>query len=813
VEISLEWLGDFVEVPALDVLTQRLASAGVEVEQVRDPASKVKGVVVALVELTEPHPNADRLRLCTVFDGQARHKVVCGAPNVVAGQRVPFAPLGASLPGGPLTPRTIRGVASEGMLCSKADLGLEQKSDGLWDLGQHAEVGTDALVAGHVGAALTLGITPNRPDLLSHVGVAREVAASTGKKMKSPTWRVAEKGPDVSALARVVVDDPAGCKRYVARVVRNVRIGPSPAWMVTRLEQAGMRSINNVVDATNYVLLELGQPLHAFDLARIEPESGLPTLHVRRARDNETLTTLDGTKVTLVADDLMIADARQALALAGVMGGADSEVKPGTTSILLESAYFDPTRVRRTARRHGFRTEASYRFERGADPGIVVKAIDRCAQLLSDHAGGEVAKGHIEVVHKLELTREVTLRLERVHRILGIEMSAETVAQLLEPLEIRVAGKNESSLRFVVPSFRPDITREIDLIEELVRRWGYEKVPERLPDTGGNYFFAPLSSDTRERARTVLRDAGCTETVTFGFGSPEQMKLLAPDAGEPLRILNPLGEELSALRTSLLPNLVGILGRNQRFGQKDVRIFEVGTVFQRREPAPDEDERDRELPRELLTAGVLVSGGRWAGRWYERGESVDFADLAGVVETLCESFTPPVPVERKPAPHPVLNPYCSATLELAGEPIGYAGQLLPQLCQKLDVLGPVYVAEVRLAPLARALRALGHRPLPRFPGTRRDIAVVARRDVPAETLRGFLAAHAGGKLGPSVVEQVRLFDVYTGKPIPETHVSLAFAIEYRSHERTLTDTEVGEAFAQVQDELKRHFEVEVRSAS
>ncbi len=812
-EISLEWLGEFVELPPVQELVQKLAGAGIEVEEVRNPAARVKGVVVGLVESVEPHPNADRLRVCGVFDGKQRHRVVCGAPNVVAGQKVPFAPLGAELPGGVLEGRKIRGVESAGMLCSKADLGLEQKSEGLWDLGQAVEVGDDALAAARVGPSLVLGITPNRPDLLSHVGVAREVAAATGRKMKTPTYRVTEKGPDVGSLARVVVDDPAGCKRYVARVVRNVKIGPSPAWVQTRLEQAGMRAINNVVDATNFVLLELGQPLHAFDLAEIAPEAGLPTIHVRRAKEGEKLSTLDGTEVELVAEDLLIADAEQGLALAGVMGGADSEVKETTTTVLLESAYFDPTRVRRTARRHGFRTEASYRFERGADPGVVVKAIDRCAQLLVDNAGGEVAKGHIDVSHKLDLAPEVTLRLERVGRVLGLEPSAETVAQLLEPLEIRVAGRNGSSLRFVVPSFRPDITREIDLIEEVVRRYGYEKVPERLPDTGGAYWFAPLSDDTRERARTSLQGAGCTEVVTFGFGNPELMKLLAPDAGEPLRILNPLGEELSGLRTSLWPGLVGILGRNQRFGQKDVRVFELGTVFRRRTPQSGEDARDRELPEEALVAGILVAGGRWGGQWYERGEQADFGDLAGVLETLTDAFQPRSALARRPAPNPVLNPYCSAAIELDGVVIGWAGQLLPQLCQKLEVAGPVYLAEVRLSPLAAAPRTLQHRPLPRFPGTRRDIAVIAPRTLQAETLRGFLQERAGGKLGPEVVEQVRIFDVYAGKPIPATHVSLAFAIEYRSRERTLTDAEVGEAFAQVQDELKRQFEVEVRSAS
>jgi phenylalanyl-tRNA synthetase beta chain len=813
VEISLEWLTDFVDVPPVDQLTPKLAAAGIEVEEIIDPTAKVAGVVVGLVEAVEPHPGADRLRVCTVFDGQVRHRVVCGAPNVAADMRVPFARLGATLPGGTVDRRTIRGVESAGMLCSRAELGLEAKSDGLWDLGPGADLGAEALAEAHIAPSLVLGITPNRPDLLSHIGVAREVAAGTGKKMKSPTWRATEKGPDVASLARVVVDDPAGCKRYVARVVRNVKVGPSPQWLARRLEQAGMRSINNVVDATNYVLLELGQPMHAFDLACIENEAGLPTIHVRRAKDKEPLEMLDGSKVELVGTDLVIADTRRALGLAGIMGGANSEVSETTTNVLLESAYFDPTRVRRTARRLGMRTEASYRFERGTDPAGVVRAVDRCAQLLADAAGGEVAKGHVEVAHKLELTRDVTLRLARVPRLLGIEANAETVAQLLEPLGIRVAGRNEDSLRFAVPSFRPDLTREIDLIEEVARRYGYEKLPERLPDTGAPYYYAPLSDDFRERARATLRASGCTEVVTFGFGSPAEMQLLAPEAGQPLRLLNPLGEELSALRTTLLPGLAGVLGRNQRFGRADVRIFEVGTVFRRRDAAPGEDARDRELPEETLVAGILVSGGRYGGGWFEHGQGLDFGDLAGVLETLVDALRPAQPLRREPAPNPVLNPYCSAVLKLGDAAVGYAGQLLPQICRRLELSGPVYVAEIRLEAVANAPTRLQYRPLPKYPGTRRDIAVIAPREVPAETLRLFLLERAGGKLGPDVVEQVRLFDVYTGKPVPDTHVSLAFAIDYRSRERTLTDVEVGEAFASVQAELKQKFQVEVRSAS
>jgi len=813
VEVSLEWLNEFVDLPPLDELVAKLAKAGIEVERVYDPAAKVQGVVVGLIEASVAHPAADKLHVCTVFDGSTRHEVVCGAANCGVGMRVPFARVGATLPGVTITARKLRGVESQGMLCSRVELGLAEKSDGLWELPETFELGADVLKQAKIAPTLTLSITPNRPDLLSHVGVARELAAAFGKKTKPPVWRVTEKGPEAGSLGRVVVDEPMGCRRYVARVVRNIKVGPSPAWLRSRLEQAGQRSVNNVVDATNYVLFELGQPLHAFDLALIASEAGMPTVHVRRAKAKEKMKTLDGKELELDVDDLVIADANGPVALAGVMGGAESEVSDVTTQVLLESAHFDPARVRRAAKRYGMHTESSHRFERGADPGILQKAVDRCAQLLTEIAGGEVAKGLLEVTQKSEPSRDISLRLDRIGRILGIDLPAEEVAQLLEPLGIRCVARNESSLRFAPPSFRPDLAREIDLIEELARRVGYDQIPERLPNTGSAYVPALPIDDTRERARAALLAAGCSEVITFGFGSPTEQQAAAPDKGEPVRILNALGEELSAMRMSLLPGLLKVLATNQRRGAKHVRLFEVGTVFHKRTADPSEDERERDLPHEELRAGILLFGGRHQGRWYEAGETVDFSDVAGVTDSLIDAFSPATALGRAPSTSSVLNPHCSATLQLDGKAVGYLGMVHPQLLARFDVTGPVYVGEVTLAALTAARRVLRYAPLPRFPGTRRDVAVIAERGVPAETLRAFLAEHAGGKLGSSVVEEVRLFDVYSGKPVPETHVSLAFAIEYRSSDRTLTDAEVGEAFLAVQDALKQKFRVEVRSAS
>ncbi len=813
-EISVEWLSEFVEVPAVPQLVERLAAAGMEVEKVIDPAAHVSGVVVGVVEALEPHPEAERLKICKVFDGSARFQVVCGAPNVTAGMKVAFAKVGAKLPGLTITERALRGVQSAGMLCAKDELGLPAGSDeGLWALPENAVLGSNALE--HAGVTLTIATAPNRPDLLSHIGVARELAAATGKRLKPAVYRATEKGPEASSTARVLVEDAASCRRYCARTVRNVKVGPSPAWLKSRLEQVGQRSINNVVDATNFVLMELGHPLHAFDLSKIAIEAGVPTVRVRRAAPGEKLELLDGTTRSLDDEDLVIADGERALALAGVMGGKSSEVSAATQNVLLESAWFEPSRVRRTARRHGLRTEASLRFERGADVGIVQKALDRCAQLLVDIASGDVAKGVVEVAQKGEPPREINLRLARVKRILGVELTTEEVVQLLEPLEIRCVSRNEASLRFAPPSFRPDLLREIDLIEELARRRGYDKIPETLPGESGPYFSAPVQRRPEEVTRRTLLASGLTEIVTFGFGSPERYASFLPDGFELVTLKNPLGLEFSAMRTSLLPGLLGALAHNQRHGQKHVRLFEVGTVFHQPKERPSAgDERDRELPRETSHVAVLLFGGRHAGRWYEGGERVDFSDLAGAVEALCEALAPQGGASREPlSDTTILNPSAAARLRVAGRDAGVLGQVHPSLLRAFGVEGPVYAAELALATLAHEPLVLRARPLPRFPGTRRDVAVIAPKDVAAEALRRYIVENAGGKLGRDVVEAVQLFDVYTGKPIPDTHVSLAFAIDYRSRERTLTDAEVAEAFLGLQEGLKSRFGIEVRSAT
>ncbi len=809
--VSLLWLGDFVDLPPTEELCSRLAQTGIEVEHVCDPAADLQGVVVAEVTQVASHPNADKLHVCQVFDGTETFTVVCGAPNVAVGLRVALARVGARLPGLTIEPRTIRGVASTGMLCAKDELGWhDQKEPGIWELPPEAVVGANIASVMGAAATLTLGITPNRPDLLSHLGVSREIAAATGKRHKSGKWRAVEKGPDIGSLARVVVEDNGSCKRYMARVVRNLKVGPSPAWLVERLQSVGQRSVNNVVDATNYVMHELGLPLHAFDLARLGAESGAPTVRVRRAVAGEQLTTLDGVHRKLTTDDLVIADAHRAIGLAGVMGGANSEVTSATVSVLLEAAYFEPMRIRQMAKRHGLRSEASLRFERGADISMTIRAVDRCAQLLAEIAEGDIAKGVLEFAQKSDSKCEIPLRLDRVQRLLGFAIGKESVVSLLEPLEIRCTARMDGALVFQAPTFRPDITREVDLIEEVARRHGYDRIPERLPNTAEDFRYAPPKQRATDVARSALLAAGCTEVVSYGFGSPSAYAGATPQEA-PLRLLNPLGEEMSALRTSLLPGLLRIVEHNGRHGNRDIRLFETGTTFHARISAPNEDARDKDLPQEIKRAGICITGGRSQGRWYAHQEQVDFSDLLGVVETLFEGYRLAFTGETRPAAVARFNPHCAAELWLGDTCVGVAGQLDAAYLGGFGIERPVFAAEVSLDALAALpLEPHQYQPLPKFPAMRRDLAVIAPRTMHAETVRTFIRDHAGGAMGAQVVEAVRLFDVYQGKPIAATHVSLAFAIDYRHAQRTLTDDEVGAAFTQLIGRLQSELRIDVR---
>ena len=598
-QVSLDWLGEFVELPATDTLVTQLTDAGIEVEEVLIPGEGISGVVVAKVESLEPHPDADKLRVCQVDDGSGElFQVVCGAPNVRAGMTVAYARVGAKLPEFKISKRKLRGVVSLGMLCGKSELGLEDEIDGLWDLPDGLELGTSVFEALAMQGSLALGLTPNRPDLLSHVGVAREVAAVTGAKLRSPNAIAVERGPATAQFVDVELHANEPCPRYAARYVRNVKVGTSPQWLKTRLEAVGLRAINNVVDVTNYVMMELGHPLHAFDAAKLDSSSGKVELNIRYASEGEKLQTLDDSEYELRSDDLVIADASKAVALAGVMGGANSEVDENTTDVVLEVAYFEPRGVRRTARRLGIHTDSSHRFERGVDPNALVKVIDRAAQLIGELAGGECCKGVIDEGQRQFAETDVSVRYQQVERILGVYLAPETISHLLEPLGIRSVSKNEDSIRLSVPTFRPDVKREIDVIEEIARRYGFDQLEETLPSVGGRADVESFVGRLDDELSRVLRASGFDECINYGFGSPGSFRaspIFGEDA-EVVTVLNALGENYSGLRTSMIPGLLENVRLNRRRGAGSLRLFEIGHVFTRRNDTTGLDEKDSLLP-------------------------------------------------------------------------------------------------------------------------------------------------------------------------------------------------------------------------
>jgi phenylalanyl-tRNA synthetase beta chain len=795
VRISYAWLKEFLgELPPPADLASRLTMAGLEVEAVEAVGGDFSQVVVGRVETTAPHPISGKLTCCRVTVGGEPLPIVCGAPNVRAGDWVPVALPGAVLPGGRRIEATpIQGERSQGMLCSERELGLGPDGDGILILPGPLTLGRplqEALpVADHL---LGIAVTPNRGDCLSHLGVAREVAVLTGSRLTVPRRLPREGKEAAKRLAGVQIADPDLCPRYVARVMRGVRVGPSPFWLRRRLEACGIRPINNVVDATNYVMLEVGQPIHAFDLSLLKERRVV----VRRARAGEHLTTLDGVTRPLSSGMLVIADAADPVAVAGVMGGAGTEVRPDSTDLLLESAIFDPLSVRRTAKALGLLTEASYRFERGVDPGAPAGAADRVAHLIQETAGGTVAPGLLDAKPVPLVPRRVTLRLPRAAAILGAPVEAAAASRILRGLGFAVRRGRGRSLALTVPSWRADVTREIDVIEEVARVQGFEKIPASLP-AGRAVMPARLEERRLEGAvRRLLVASGYQEVVNFSFTREEAFDTFTLPPGHPLRdavrIRNPLGGGETLLRTFLLPALLQDLLTNERHGIRSAWLFEVAHVYR-----PIAGER---LPREEGRLAAVASGARGWIHWSGDTGAVDFFDAKGTLEALGRTLG--IPIAFGAEGHvPYLHPGRQAVVLAGGEAVGSAGEVHPEVCARLGLGGRPAAFEVDLDRLlARATPVAQHRPLPRFPAVIRDVAVLVPADLPAARVRAVIEA-AGGAL----VEAVTLFDLYEGEKIPAGHRSLAFSVAYRAADRTLTDAEVnaahGEVLARLQAEL------------
>ncbi|MBI4328785.1 MAG: phenylalanine--tRNA ligase subunit beta [Chloroflexi bacterium] len=796
--VSLKWLRDYVafDLPT-EELAQRLTMAGLEVESIERVGSGWENVVVGHVLALEQHPNADRLKLATVGLGGETLTVVCGAPNVAQGQKVPFARVGASL----INPETgererlkaarIRGVRSEGMICSERELGLGDDHTGIVVLPPDAPAG--APLAAYLGDTIfDLEVTPNRPDWMSVLGVAWEVAALIGGTVRMPDLAYAEESAPIGGQASVEIRDPDLCPRYIAALVTGVRVGPSPAWMQERLKAGGMRPINNVVDVTNYILLEYGQPLHAFDFATLRDRK----IVVRRARPQEPLRTLDGELHELTDQDLVIADAETPVALAGIMGGAEAEVSDRTTAVLIESANFHPSSIRRTAGRHKMRTEASVRFEKGLSPELPLHAIKRATQLMVQLCGGRASRGFVDVYPAPRETKPVRLDIHRVARVLGANFSQEKVAQTLSALGLIVRSAGGGALDVIPPYWRTDLTIPEDLMEEIARIIGYEAIPTTLPQgTLAGYQPRPML-DLKRRVRQTLVSLGMQEVITYSLASKETIEQSQPEgAPEPLHLWNPMSPEQEYLRTTLRGSLLRTFAQNERSQEEGLRLFELGRVYLPRSGG---------LPEEKEVMAAVFGGARHGiSRFGEAESSIDFFDAKGILEGFFARLDLSPTFEA--VSDRILVPGRTARILLEGEEVGLLGEVHPDTLHGFEIATPVVIlAEVDLERLlSRAPVQRRYSTVSRYPGVVRDLALVVDQETPAgaveETIRRFPA-----------IARVILFDVYTGEKVPPGKKSLAFRVVWQSPTRTLAEREVEIAQNQLLAALKEQAGAELR---
>ncbi len=810
-KVTLNWLKQYVDFDwSPEELSERLTLLGIEVEGVQKLGGDFEGVVVAQVITRDKHPNADKLSLCRVNDGKGERQIVCGANNFKAGDKVPLILPGNTLPAKPgeqpLTIKVgkIRGVESQGMMCSPQELGLPDQVDGLLILREDAKVGQSfaeflGRPAGDV--VYDLEITPNRPDLNSIIGIAREISAITGNPLKLPNIQHPASGTQhpASDFVCIRLDDPELCPRYTARLIQGVKIAPSPDWLKNTLEKVGVRSINNVVDVTNYVMLETGQPLHAFDYHLLaKGASSRPTIVVRRAAEGEKFRTLDNQERKLMAQMLLIADETKAVALAGVMGGQNSEINLNTADVLIESAYFKPQNIRATSKKLELRTESSYRFERGGDIGICDWASDRAAQLILETAGGALAEGVVDAYPRPFEERQIALRHGRTDALIGIEIPVAQQIQCLQRLGLETApssGGNSQTTVFRIPSFRVDIKREIDLVEEVVRLYGVDKIPSTPPRgaVGSNAY--DLVHDQIGEARRILTGLGLFEAQGQTLISDSAAKLASSIPMVPLA--NPLSSGMNVLRPSLLPGLLDALRHNISHRNYDVALFEIGRVFVQGEAGPKEERR----------LAIALTGQRnplfWSGA--EREAKFDVQDLKGIIEEFFEHFgMRSVNFARREQSTSLFLE--SAAISLGKFQLGEFGQLLPPLAKRYDLRDAVLLAELNLdVLLARRNTSKSFKPLPSQPAIRRDVAMLVPEATTHDAVLQIVKQAKPGNL-----ESVELFDVFRGKNVPEGQKSVAYAFIYRNAERSLTDAEVNTAHDKLVGSFKERLHASVR---
>jgi len=814
-KVTLNWLKQYVDFNwSPEELTERLTMLGLEVEGVQKISGAFEGIVVAQILTRDPVPGSDKLSVCKVNDGRLERAIICGAQNHKPGDKVPLILPNFALPlkAGDKEPfvikeRKVFGITSQGMMCSPQELGLPDQVDGLLILPADAPVGKPfGEYLGRSGSDVIydLEVTPNRPDLNSVIGIAREIAALTDNPLRVPSCNGAVSAPaaatdrryNASDVVTVRIEDSEICPRYTARVIKGVKIGPSPAWLRDTLEKVGIRSISNVVDVTNYVMLEIGQPLHAFDYHLIaKGVDGKPTIVVRRAAAGEKFKTLDNQERTLTNEMLLIADETKGIALAGVMGGANTEINSSTVNVLIESAYFAPVNIRRTSKLLGLRSESSYRFERGADVGICDWASQRAAQLILETAGGQLADGVVDVQPTTKAERQITLHIAKSKDLLGIGISHADQVSYLNKLGLKTVAQQPGECTFAIPSWRVDLKREVDLIEEVGRLYGIEKISATPPRgaIGANAFDSVY--DQIGEARRILAGLGLNEaqgqtlisSAEFGVRNSESVMLA-----------NPLSSDMDVLRPSLLPGLIHSLRHNVSRKNYDVALFEVGRVFT----------NVNGQTKETRSMAIAITGQRavpfWSGD--ERDAKFGSFDLKGMVEEFLEQFGVRGVTFMRRAETAVMY-LESAAITLGGKlPLGEMGQLSPALAKKYDLRDAVFLAELNLDQLlARRNQAKSFKPLPQFPSVRRDVALLVPEATTHEAVLQTVKKAKAVNL-----ENVELFDLFRGKHVPEGQKSLAYAFIYRSTEKTLTDAEVNAAHQKIVEAFKKSLGATVR---
>jgi phenylalanyl-tRNA synthetase beta chain len=802
--VPMRWLREYVDPPLpTQEIARLLTMAGTEVGNILHIGAEWEQIVIGRVLTFERHPNADNLNLARIDVGSEEITLVTAASNLKPGDVIPVVRSGGRLAvDRPIDARKFRGITSEGMLCAGAELGITPDADTICVLEPEAPIGQD--LREFVGDdILDIELTPNRADCLGIVGIAREVSALTGAPLRLPDVLEVGADPAVSRV-KVLVEDPQLCPRYVAGVIEGVRVGPSPAWLQRRLHLAGMRAINNIVDVTNYVMLELGQPLHAFDAARLAEA----TIKVRRAQPEERMTTLDGVERTLTSEMLVIADAREPVAIAGVMGGLNSEVGDETTTIVLESADFDPKSVRHTSRALRLGTEASKRFDKGLDEELPPFAARRALGLIAELAGGQIAAGLLDVRAGEVRPRTVDFTVADVEGLIGQRYGAETIAGILRDLGFE-PGQQGDSFHATVPTWRGDVEGKADIAEEVARIASYDAIPIALPS--GSLGRAPEDPALRweEVVRSALAAAGLQEVKTYSLVDPYALTRLdaaapfPPTAPDPdtIPIANPMSVDQSRLRTTLLPSLLKTLGANLRH-ERRVAIFELARVY-----LPPLDP----LPREERRLAIAMAGGRTPAGWNVPESPIDFYDLKGAVEAAFRSIRATLGVPE-PASAPWLHPARGATVraETASDLLGLMGQVHPVVAERFDVEGiDVFAAEIDLSGLlALAREEVATRPLPRFPAVERDVALIVPEHITHAQVEAVIREAAG-----SALERLALFDVYRGSQVPEGHRSLAFSLTFRVPDRTLSDDEVDGAMSAVERRTSESLGARVRGRS